>query len=169
MTGKHLASKGLFLDTFPRDKNKKAENFLKEIESKINLSVEEGLKTGAELRSSRNRNLKEAKKDIDSIQLNIRSPESKEKKYQGKKSIEEIALVIECLNELYGSKQTLSHAEVVGSFDWEEFNTFIIKRSEASFSNEKALKDLKSWILYHRRKGDILFSSGRWSWSARKR
>lgn len=116
---------------------------------------------GKDMRKNRNRNLKEV----------VREQEPMAKRpnvYTGKRTQEEIDQVIECLNLSYGNKsrEELTDDERVGLINWDAFDAFATEKM-GDYSNEQYRKNLKSWIAYHRRKGDILFKVDTWIWAHR--
>lgn len=150
---KHRSRYGLFTDTLPTSKTK-----TKRLVDGIDLpEEEEDVKTGAELRRSRIRNLKEAQKAIPEIEY--RSPPGPTRNW----SDEEINQAILCLNLTYGNKprEELSDEERVGLINWEVFDTHAAGVIP-NYSDERTRKKVVSWILYHRKKMDIRYVGNSW-------
>ena len=154
---KHHARYGNFADSLPRTKSNK----MKELETQLNIPKVEGdVTTGADLRRSRLRNLKEAQKAIPVIDYG--SPEAKVRKW----SDEEIERVIECLNLSYGKKKKseLSDEERVGVINWENFDLHASSLIPDYTALPRTRKNIISWILYHRKKMDIRYVEAKGGW-----
>lgn len=151
---KHRSRYGLFTDTLPTGKPSK----IKRMVEKIDLPEgDESVKTGAELRRSRIRNLKEAQKAIPVVEY--RSPPGQTRNW----SDEEINQAILCLNLTYGNKarEELSDEERVGLINWELFDAHAATVIP-NYSDERTRKKVISWILYHRKKMDIRYVQSQW-------
>ena len=122
-----------------------------------NIDLQEAVKTGAELRSSHIRNLKEAQKAIPVVEY--RSPPGQTRNW----SDEEINQAIICLNLNYGNKprEELSDEERVGLINWEVFDTHAATVIP-NYTDERTRKKVISWILYHRKKMDIRYVNSQW-------
>lgn len=162
---KHLASAGVFLDMFPRSVklDKRAAKITKNLQVDIeNIEQETEILTGDELRSNRNRNLKEVKKELDEIAAKV-GPVITRIEPKRKRTEQDILIIVNCLNEVIDKKGTqLTEAERLGVYDPIEFD--LVASVKIPEYNEKLAKNTNSWIVYHRRKGDLRMKNGKWVW-----
>jgi len=161
---KHLAvTYGGFLDSFARPRPKK----VVEIEERLGLDKikEITTETGKAQRSQRTRDLKKV------VETQGPAPDLHPIKPKRKWADDEISAVIQVLNKSYDYKarEDLSDEERLGVIDWSAFDLHA-EELIPSYNDEesKTRSKVKSWLAYHRRKGDIIFDKETWVFSPRK-
>jgi len=161
---KHLAvTYGGFLDSFARPRPKK----VVEIEERLGLDKMEKVttETGKAQRSQRTRDLKKV------VETQGPAPDLHPIKPKRKWADEDIHTVIEVLNKSYDYKarEDLSDEERLGVIDWSAFDLHAEELiPNYNDAESKTRSKVKSWLAYHRRKGDILFDQDTWIFSPRR-
>jgi len=153
---KHLASAGIFPDQLLRKKDEKTAKLYKDIAATIDPSVlkSEGIETGASLRSGRNRDLKEVKKELDAVAATM-PPLNPIIQPRRKRTDEDVVIIVQVLNKMLSSKQKLTDEQKLGVIDLIEFKEIASTHIPNYANDPKVVKSVHSWITYHRRKKEL--------------
>lgn len=173
---KHRGRYNSFVDSLP-SKNKPSNPVHESILEKVQHEFD--VKSGQELRKSRERNLKIVQKLQPPSSI---SPPPTPKRYDRaicvftfsfmnkftfhrKYDDELIANIIKCLNSSYGHKprEELSKEQRLGIVDWSEFDIYA-EDILNNYDNIKGRERIISWIKFHIRKRDIRFHYDTWIW-----
>jgi len=163
--GKHLASSGTFLDMFPRSAKlaKKAAKITEKLEFNTETVGDGDLQTGASKRSTRNRNLKELKKELDLKTAN-NGPVITRIEPKKKRSDEDIMNILSCLNGILTLKETLTEPERLGLYDQAIFDSLASQTIDLYLKSPNVAKNTHAWISFHRKKGSLKCDGGKWTW-----
>lgn len=153
---KHLASAGIFPDQLQRNKDEKLKKLYKDIVPKIEPSElkTEKVVTGSELRSNRNRDLKEVKRELDAIAA-MTLPLNPTIEPRRKRTDDDVDMIVDALNKMLKSKTKLTEEERLGVIDLVEFKQVASAHIPNYENDPKVSKSIHSWISYHRRKKEL--------------
>ena len=169
----HISAKKSRIHNKVYSPQNKVDPSVKNLENRYKELIDEDLrtaKTGDELRSRRNRNIKEVALSGLDTKLNcIKTDGSELRKW----TPDEIEGLIDLMNSFYISKKDgvgLSDEERVGLFVWEEFAEYVKDSGVFGKYDRNSEEKVNSWIKYHRKKGDIrldIYNGYKWVWFPR--
>lgn len=163
---KHHSRYGQFLDTLPitNRKDPKIERLTQQLNvNELITTMDKSYSKGSDLKKNSPKSLKTIKK-LQPEPFNY-FPELKQRKW----SNEQIYQVIDILNQSYDHKERneLTDEERVGVIDWDKFDTIATLEIDNYMEDMKIRKKVKSWIIFHREKREILFQENAWIWKPR--
>lgn len=153
----HLGRYGNFLDSLSRPRNKPME----ELQKKLNIKDDKEVKSGADLRKNRERNLRTYTENNPYDVIKI-----PEKPFSF--SPETIKSIVETLNNsIQGQGPDTSRlADRIGLINWTDFSLLAENDIPGFAGSPSFQKNLISWTRYHIRKGDIVRKGSMWTWDS---
>jgi len=155
---KHHARYGQFLDRLEPKKDTKMNEVLSKLDIKSFDKFANDLVTGDQLRSSRQRNLVIAQKELPTEDL---SGPARTSKWTN----DDITSMIGCLNKCLANQVSkgLTDETRLGLIDWIEFDN-VASNIIINYDSERTKTNIKNWIKYHRQRKEIVIDKLEWKW-----